>query len=620
MAAILALILLVLGSVSTIAVIFILDEGIYTTSEKEVQDRYFNAYCMQIALEAFEDLHDDVEQPDYWTKDSNVCGISIRSTDARNTQWGRTDSGRKYTVYVSYKMQSTGSEIQYFGTEKPAAPEASEELATVDVYIREELSEHDIFYRNHRLIQFFYIIRPWVFWTACFGLIGALLCTIFLIRSAGYRADQEAPHAWLTTRIPADLWYAGTGFAAYLLLQFFVEGIRFRGVMGAHLLLILPLCGLFLLLSMDFAVRCRVGGVWKNTVLCRIFTGFRRCSKKLWQILKELFVSLPLIWKTAVICLSLSALHLIVVLFNYGEPDNLLIWWAVENILLLPVILSSALMLRKLLKAGKQLADGNPEYKVDTSRMVLDFKTHGENLNHIGDGINAAVQKQLRSERMKTELITNVSHDIKTPLTSIINYSDLIGREECDNPQITAYAEVLHRQSERLKRLIEDLVEASKASTGNLEINLTPCEVGVMLQQAAGEYEEKLTQNQLQLIVKKPEAPVMILADGRRLWRIFDNLLVNISKYAQPGTRVFLTLEEQGSAAVISFKNTSRAVLDITPEELMERFVRGDSARSSEGNGLGLSIAKSLTELQGGTMEVCIDGDFFKVVLTFPKQ
>ncbi|MCF0120681.1 MAG: HAMP domain-containing histidine kinase, partial [Oscillospiraceae bacterium] len=242
------------------------------------------------------------------------------------------------------------------------------------------------------------------------------------------------------------------------------------------------------------------------------------------------------------------------------------------------------------------------------------------NLGSIGDGINLAVEQRIKSERLKTELITNVSHDIKTPLTSIINYSDLIGREECTNPRITEYAEVLNRQSERLKRLIDDLVEASKASTGNLEVNLTPCDVSVMLAQAEGEYRRRLEDSGLELVLHevKSDTPLRILADGRRLWRVFDNLLSNACKYAQSGTRVYLTLEKIGNEAVISFKNISRASLELAPEELMERFVRGDKSRTTEGNGLGLSIAQSLTELQGGTLGLSIDGDLFKVVLKFP--
>ena len=194
--------------------------------------------------------------------------------------------------------------------------------------------------------------------------------------------------------------------------------------------------------------------------------------------------------------------------------------------------------------------------------------------------MSRAVDARMKSERMKTELITNVSHDIKTPLTSIINYTDLIARQPSENEQTREYAEVLLRQSERLKKLLEDLVEASRAASGSMEILLAPCEVGVLLSQAIGEYEPRLAAQRLELVLSQPEEPVRILADGRRMWRVFDNLLGNICKYAMPGTRVYLDVTRAGGEVTIAFKNTSRDRLNITADELMERFVRGDASRA----------------------------------------
>ena len=224
----------------------------------------------------------------------------------------------------------------------------------------------------------------------------------------------------------------------------------------------------------------------------------------------------------------------------------------------------------------------------------------------------------MKSERFKTELITNVSHDIKTPLTSIINYVDLLEKEEINNETAKEYIGVLSRQSARLKKLIEDLIEASKASTGNVSVNLSQFELGILLTQALGEYEERFAQNNLQVVLNKTDETLLVMADNRHMWRVFDNILNNIAKYAQPNTRVYIDANRKNNIAEISFRNISKDALNISGDELMERFVRGDSSRNTEGSGLGLSIAKSLTEVQKGKLDIQIDGDLFKVRLAFP--
>jgi len=302
-----------------------------------------------------------------------------------------------------------------------------------------------------------------------------------------------------------------------------------------------------------------------------------------------------------------------------GNADYsvLLFFWFCEKIILVPAIVLVAINLQKLKEGGRKIAMGDLSYQIDTRYMFWDFKDHGENLNRISEGMTRAVEERLKSERFKTELITNVSHDIKTPLTSIINYVDLIKKENIENEKLKEYIDVLDRQSSRLKKLTEDLIEASKASTGNLQVNMAPTGIGVLFTQAVGEYEERIKNTGLELILDKPAEEVYIMADGRLLWRVFDNLLNNICKYAQPGTRVYLNLEKINGKAVITFRNISRYALNISSDELLERFVRGDRSRNTEGSGLGLSIAKSLTELQKGVLELYIDGDLFKVILKF---
>ena len=298
--------------------------------------------------------------------------------------------------------------------------------------------------------------------------------------------------------------------------------------------------------------------------------------------------------------------------FRTGNTSMILFWLIMTSVSFL-LVLKFLVDFGKIKGAGSELAHGNMNYKIDTDRMLTDFAELGISLNTIGDGLTAAVEDRMKSERMKTELITNVSHDIKTPLTSIINYTDLLTRLDLEDPAAREYLEVLERQSARLKKLIEDLIEASKASSGVLKLEMNTVDVSMLLMQAVGEYEDKFSNKGLDLRVNTEKAGIMVQADSRYLWRVFDNLLSNMLKYAQSGTRAYIDLiSDEGTVKVI-FRNISEAPLHISGDELMERFVRGDSSRSTEGSGLGLSIADSLIKLMGGNMEIIVDGDLFKV-------
>lgn len=473
----------------------------------------------------------------------------------------------------------------------------------------------------------------------CTGTILALLCFIFLLCSAGHKNGREGITPSAIHEIHLDVYTVVVAVGAFTGLYLAFGWIGMNSSMINLIVLVVLFAAEVIwctLYFMELAIRLKMGKWWQNTILYRVFRFFGRFCKRVFRGIVKLIRGIPMVWRTALLCLAVCVVEFFGLILFYNDTGVLLFFWAIEKFILCGAITFVALMCKELQEGSEALADGDLNYKLDTSHMVLSFKEHGENLNSIGEGISAAVEQRMKSEYLKTELITNVSHDIKTPLTSIINYADLIGKEVSGDAKdtgdgtgtetaqereqhISEYAEVLLRQSQKLKKLLDDLLEASKATTGNLEVHPEVCDVSVLLSQAVGEYEQRFSEKKLETIVKQPEETVKVMADGRHLWRVFDNLLNNIYKYAQAGSRVYLNVEHDGQNANIIFRNMSAYPLEMSPEELEERFTRGDRSRHMEGNGLGLSIAKSLTELQKGDMEIVTDGDLFKVVITLPE-
>ena len=460
--------------------------------------------------------------------------------------------------------------------------------------------------------------------------LALLFLVIYLARVAGRKPDVEEAVAGWQEKLPFDLYLfiVGCGFGLlFAICQEFSYDFIGSLPYSAMVFLACAAAGMALLLAawMTFCARVKLGKWWRNTVTFWVLSLCWRFLKWCWRVLRamcrgvlELLRAVPLMWKTIVVlgawCLSDFIWRL-----NYSyyfSPSRFLMWLLGRAVICLAV-LYVVLQLKKLQAGGEALAAGDLDAKVDTSRMVWDLKRHGENLNDISRGLQLAVDKQLRSERLKTELITNVSHDIKTPLTSIINYVGLLRRDPAGE-QAEEYLEVLDRQSQRLKKLTEDLVEVSKASTGNVAVNASRRSLNELLVQAIGEYSERLTRAQLDAVLTLPDRELFAWVDGTLLWRVLDNVFSNACKYALPGTRFYVDAAESAGMARLSFKNISRDRLNVPADELMERFVRGDSSRGGEGSGLGLNIAKSLTELQGGMFEVSVDGDLFRVDITFP--
>ena len=336
-----------------------------------------------------------------------------------------------------------------------------------------------------------------------------------------------------------------------------------------------------------------------------------RFFKYLWQKFARFFGMLPLTWQWLLVGLVLISIFLL----SLAAGSLVLLWTGV--ILTVAVLLYVSHAFGILLENTKKMSQGDLETKVSDQFLLGSFKEFAGDLNALADVAVVAAQKQLKSERMKTELITNVSHDIKTPLTSIINYVDLLQKPHTEEEQ-EIYLEVLSRQSQQLKKLIEDLMEMSKASTGNIAVDIAAINAGEAVNQALGEFADKLEKAQLTPVFRQPNAPIYMKADGRLAWRVMGNLLGNAVKYALPGTRLYIDLLELEGKVIISFKNISREELNVSADELLERFVRGDVSRNTEGSGLGLNIAQSLMELQKGQLQLLVDGDLFKVTLVFP--
>ena len=338
-----------------------------------------------------------------------------------------------------------------------------------------------------------------------------------------------------------------------------------------------------------------------------------RCFAKLGKILARFYHLLPLTWQWLLVGLLIEGGFLL----SLAMGSLFLLWGSL--LFGVAAVVYGANVFGTLLEAAKRMRAGDLDVKVDDKLMLGAYKDFAAELNGLNEVVQIAAQKQMKSERMRTELITNVSHDIKTPLTSIINYVDLLQKPHTEE-EGKSYLEVLSRQSGRMKKLIDDLIELSKASTGNIPVELTKMDAVEAVNQALGEFTDKLTAAELTPVFRQPEEPLFVHADGRLAWRAMSNLLSNAVKYAQPGTRFYIDMVALDGKVCISFKNISRAALNVSAEELMERFVRGEASRNQEGSGLGLNIAKSMMELQHGDLELLVDGDLFKATLIFPKE
>lgn len=375
---------------------------------------------------------------------------------------------------------------------------------------------------------------------------------------------------------------------------------------------------LFLIGYLSLVRRIKARTLWKDSILKMLLKWSWKAVVTCYDCMRTFWRHRRVLSKTIVLYGIFLLFQWLPVMASYGVSEGPVFLMLAVDLVAAVFLIRNALEKERIKSGIREIASGNLNYQFPFKRFQGgDYQDMAENLSNIGDGLQKAVEKSMRDERLKTDLITNVSHDIKTPLTSIINYVDLLKRENFEDPKIQGYLDILEMKSQRLKTLTEDVVEASKVSSGNITLEFMDVDLVEMLNQTIGEFSEKMEAKQLKVIASLPEEPAVIHVDGRRMWRVLENIFNNAAKYAMPGTRIYADLKPEGKRICFSLKNVSEQPLNFSSDELTERFIRGDVSRSTEGSGLGLSIAKSLTEMQGGKFELYLDGDLFKVTITF---
>ncbi len=585
--------------------------------------------------QALPELGEGVTSCEYYvvSEDDSVNWQNVSTDQYNHAEAGGAD----YTIYRIEYTQYESYHVEIYMT-------AEQTAGMREVPIGEE-------FIPRLLAQYGHALGPMAIW----GALVLLMSLFWLALVSGKSPYREGVKPDGLNRIPLDLYLLGAVLAAVglvVLTAMVVDQLILNSGWGHYDgtnvenffwdLVLLILCGmgaggLTALFTMACAAQMKVGdnywlkhtGVglcwrygWKFVVRAakwcwrtvkRIVRWFLGIFTAIGSIFKRLTDLLPLTWQWLIASGAVWLLMLLCCIVGISNWEPWLIFFGVVVTVLL--VLYGAYCFGALRDAAKKMSEGNLEEKVENLFLLGCFGEFAGHLNALGDTCVEAARQQMKSERMKSELITNVSHDIKTPLTSIINYVDLLQKTD-DEAERADYLEVLDRQSQRLKKLIEDLMEMSRANSGNVAVEITPTDITEAVNQALGEFADTLESCGLTVLCKAPAEPCLALCDGKHLWRVLSNCLSNVVKYAMPGTRVYVDVLTRGTKAEISIKNISARMLNVSAEELMERFVRGDTSRNTEGNGLGLNIAKSLMELQSGRLDLVVDGDLFKVVLT----
>lgn len=501
---------------------------------------------------------------------------------------------------------------------------------TIQIKIKKELSADDTFRLTARLIETANNLKYVIVVIMFLALVAGMAIVAVLMVNVNYTPG----HMRFIDKIPFDLFSVLTvalnGFAISMIVLMSADKIKEKEIVlwnAACAILAFVVFCMMLIYFLSLAVRVKAGHIFKNTLIYKAIERIRRGAG---VGEKSGYFKMPFIGKLIITIGSVLALDLGLIIFNYfrfkskGVNYNFPVFALIQVTMAFIVgtlLFVIAINFNRLRESGNRLAHGDYGENLDAKVMFGDFKAINDNFITLKDDVINALEEKNKNEEMRSELIANISHDIKTPLTSIINYTDIIRSGKCSETELNEYYEIINKQSKRLTDLLQNLIDVSQITTGTVKIDSDCLNLGIFLSQVIDECGARLENKNLTLESHMPPEEIYITADGQKLWRIFDNLLSNVAKYAMPNTRVYLTVEEtENNKVKIELKNISEKKIEATPEKLMERFTRGDTARNSDGNGLGLSIVESLTELQGGKFEIAVDGDLFKAILIFDKS
>ena len=487
---------------------------------------------------------------------------------------------------------------------------------TLIIGIDTELSAEDDIYEASREYE---QLHPWIkicIFCGLVSLMGWIISLVYLTLATGRRTEEEKIHLNPIDKIKTEILVAAFIFMmvelVILITKVNSEEWAVYGIIVASGTVSLVIDGLFLIFYLSMVRRMKAEMLWETSVACWLERGIRKVFARQKTTVRVLLLFAGHMAVCFILAVgafyyrSMTALVLLL-LFSAGECY---------------MILRKAVEQYQIRLGVEKIRDGALSGKIDIEQLHGEEKSLAEAINNIGEGLLHAVDDSTKNERMKADLITNVSHDIKTPLTSIINYVNLMKLEKIDNERVQGYIKILDEKSQRLKQLTADLVEASKISSGNVKLDMQVIDLVELVYQTSGEFNEKFEQKELTIVTKLPKTAVLIRADGRQLYRVIENLYNNVAKYALEKTRVYVDISYVEEKVVFSIKNVSEHSLareNSNAGDLTERFIRGDSSRTTEGSGLGLSIAKSLTVLMGGVFDIKVDGDLFKASITFPS-